>query len=255
MDLHFEAYGQGEPLIILHGLLGSADNWHSIASKLASNFKVFTLDLRNHGRSPHSSEMDYSLMARDVYDFIQSRGLRQALVLGHSMGGKTAMQLALLYPTRVRKLVVVDIAPGPYAPRHRAILRAMDSLDLVRYQTRKEMESAFAPAVADLSTRQFLLKNALRQETGGFRWRIGLRQIIQNYPRLAEAVRSERPFEKPTLFIRGEKSDYLLETDFAEIKQLFPRARLQTIPHAGHLVHVQNSAAFLELVSDFCSAV
>lgn len=251
MNLHFESYGQGEPLVILHGLLGSADNWHSIATKLASHFRVYTLDQRNHGHSPHSSEMDYSLLAQDAHDFIKSQGLADALVLGHSMGGKTAMQMALLYPRQVRRLVVVDIAPRGYAPRHWSMLQAMASLDLAHSRTRSELESALAPVVADLSTRQFLLKNAVRTETGHFDWRIGLRQIIQNYSRLTEALNGERPFDKPTLFIRGQKSDFLFESDLPDISRLFPRARLRTIPAAGHLVHVQNAEAFLKVVLEF----
>src|SRR6266568_8494129 len=130
MDLHFEAYGRGEPLIILHGLFGSLENWRSISERLAANFRVFALDQRNHGRSPHSFEMDYRLMADDVRRFILTQQIAEALVLGHSMGGKTAMQLALLHPTAVRKLVVVDIAPRSYPPHHDKILAGVLSLDL-----------------------------------------------------------------------------------------------------------------------------
>jgi len=250
MELHFRAYGQGEPLIILHGLLGSSDNFHSINQELSANLKVFALDLRNHGRSPHDLEMDYPLMAQDVKEFIEGQGLTDAFVLGHSMGGKVAMQLALLYPEKTRKLIVADIAPHSYPPRHRKILNGMLSLDLSHFQTRKEMEAALAPAVPDLSARQFLLKNVVR-EASGFRWRIGLQEIIQNYGRLTEPISSARCYEKPALFIRGENSDYLLEEDLGSIRQLFPRARLATIPGAGHLVHTENPAAFAKSVQEF----
>lgn len=251
MQLHHEAYGQGEPLIVLHGLLGSADNWHSVCKSLAPHFKVFALDQRNHGQSPHSSTMDYALMAEDVGHFIQSQNLAGAFVMGHSMGGKTAMTLALVQPAEVRKLVVVDMAPRSYPPRHRQILDAMLALDLAQFQSRREMEAALAPAIPELSNRQFLLKNATRDLTGRFHWRIGLREISQSYPRLAQAVTSDRPFEGPALFIRGERSDYLREDDFAAIQTLFPQARLQTIPGAGHLVHVDQTELFVKSVQEF----
>lgn len=251
MQLHFETYGRGEPLVILHGLLGSADNWHSVCSKLAPNLKVFALDQRNHGRSPHSFEMDYVLMAEDVRDFIQTQGLTDAFVMGHSMGGKTAMQLALLHPDLVRKLIVVDMSPRADSPRQRDILARLLSLDLAHFQTRQQMEAALAPAIPDAPTRQFLLKNAVRQGSGGFQWRIGLHQILQNHLRLIEAVSSDCTFAKPALFIRAEKSDYLSEKDFPSIKELFPQGRLETIPGAGHLVHVEKTEAFVRAVLEF----
>lgn len=251
MELHFAAYGQGEPLILLHGLLGSLDNFHSVSLKLSAQLKVFALDLRNHGRSPHSSEMDYTLMAQDVRSFLERQGVPDALVLGHSMGGKVAMQLALLYPESVRKLIVADIAPHRYPPRHQKILTGMASLDLGHLQTRKEMEAALAPAVPDLGTRQFLLKNVVREGLGAFHWRIGLKEIIQNYLPLTEAVTSDRAFHKPTMFLRGEISDYLVPEDMHSIRRLFPEARLETIPGAGHLLHTENPARFVKSVQDF----
>ena len=251
MELHHEAYGQGAPLILLHGLLGSADNWHSVCKILAANFKVFALDQRNHGRSPHSFDMNYAILAEDVRQFIQSRGLAQTVVMGHSMGGKTAMQLALSWPAMVGKLLVVDMAPRAYQPRHRQILDAMLSLDPARFQSRKEMETALAPAIPDLFNRQFLLKNVRRDPDGTFHWRIGLQEIARNYPSLAEAITSDRTFEGPALFLRGEQSDYLRPEDFADIQKLFPRALLQTIPSAGHLVHVDQPQAFLKAVVEF----
>jgi esterase len=251
VELHFEAYGQGKPLIILHGLLGSMDNFRSVSLTLSAHFKVFGLDLRNHGRSPHSPDMDYSLMAQDVQSFIERQSIREICVLGHSMGGKVAMQLALLYPESVSKLIVADIAPHSYPPRHRKILEGMVSLDLGHFQSRKEIEAALAPAVPNLATRQFLLKNAVRDSSGPFHWRIGLQEIIRNYPRLTQAITSGRSFDKQALFIRGQSSDYLLEDDMVSIRTLFPRARLTTIPGAGHLVHTENLAAFLNAIQDF----
>jgi pimeloyl-ACP methyl ester carboxylesterase len=251
MQLHFEAAGQGEPLIILHGLFGSLENWRPMSKRLAEHFKVFALDQRNHGRSPHSFQMDYALMAEDVRDFLTAQSLKDACVLGHSMGGKTAMQLALSHPDLVRKLVIADMAPQRGFGRHEKMIEGLRALDLARFETRKEIENALAPAVPDLSTRQFLLKNIARKTEGGFSWKIGLEEIHQNYGRLTEAIDSSAPFAKPALFIRGETSDYLLEGDWPSIQRLFPQAALRTIPGVGHLVHVENEQAFYELVTQF----
>ena len=161
------------------------------------------------------------------------------------------MQLALLHPQVVRKLVVVDIAPRAYSPRHERIIAAMLSLDLSRFQNRRDMEAALAPAVPDLATRQFLLKNIVRVEGAGFRWLLGLEQIRDNYARLTQPVQGGTPFDKPALFIRGSHSDFLVEADFPLIERLFPRARFATVPQAGHLVHVQSPELFVRLVEDF----
>jgi pimeloyl-ACP methyl ester carboxylesterase len=251
MQLHFKSYGQGRPLIVLHGLLGSLDNWHSISLQLAGHFQVFAVDQRNHGCSPHSPEMDYYLMAEDLNEFMRAQHLPHARVLGHSMGAKTAMQLALLHPDRVEKLIAVDLAPRAYPLRHERIFAGLLSIDPAAFQTRKQMEEALAPSIPDLALRQFLLKNVTRDPGGRFRWKIGLREIHRNYARLAEALAHERPFTKPTLFIRGENSDYLREEDLSSIHRLFPHAQLQAIPKAGHLVHAENPGAFLEAVLKF----
>lgn len=250
MQLHFQTYGRGEPLIILHGLLGSLDNWHSTSQKLAEHFQVWAVDQRNHGHSPHSPEMSYAIMAEDIRDFMQAHGVARAHLLGHSMGGKTAMQLALLHPKRVTKLIVADIAPRAYSPRHDRMLAGLLALDPAAFASRHEMEAALAPWVADLATRRFLLKNVARAG-GGFQWRIGLREIHRNYGRLGAALTGERPFAGPALFLRGEQSDYLRETDLPLIRALFPRAQMRTIPHSGHLLHAENPAAFLEAVMGF----
>lgn len=251
MQLHFKSYGRGEPLLILHGLFGSLDNWQSVSVKLSTRFQVFAVDQRNHGSSPHSPEMDYPRMAADLDEFMQSHGLAHAHVMGHSMGGKTAMQFALLFPERVDKLVVVDMAPRAYLPRHEKILRALLSLDLPAFETRHQIEEALAPAIPDLGTRQFLLKNLTRSPGERFRWKLGLGEISRNYGRLSEPVTGAPPFERPTLFIRGEISDFLTEADLPLIRQLFPTAELRSIPAAGHLVHVENTEKFLETLTAF----
>lgn len=251
MQLHFQSYGKGQPLIILHGLFGSLENWHSISQKLAENFLVFAVDQRNHGRSPHALEMSYQLMAQDLEEFLAAQQLGAVYLLGHSMGGKAAMRFALNYPDQVEKLIVADIAPRAYPPHHSEILAALRSLDPPSFTSRKEMETHLANSIPDLATRHFLLKNVKRDSTGTFYWQMNLAAINRNYARLNEALSGQPPFEKPTLFIRGERSDYIRDEDLASIRKLFPRAELHEIPGAGHWVHADAPEAFLRKVREF----
>jgi esterase len=251
MQLHFHELGHGEPLVLLHGLFGSADNWLGVAPELAKRFQVFIPDLRNHGLSPHAAEMDYPLMAADVSDFIAARGLADVFVIGHSLGGKVAMQLALDFPARVKKLVVVDMAPRAYAPEHDPIFKALLALDLARFQTRSQIEETLAPEIASLSLRRFLLKNLGRDAAGNFFWKLNLQGVAENYSRLGEKLEAGTPFTRPTLFIRGGKSDYIKAMDEADIRRLFPLAEIQTIAAAAHWVHADAPAEFVRRVLDF----
>jgi pimeloyl-ACP methyl ester carboxylesterase len=251
MQLHFKEHGQGRPVILLHGLFGSLDNWHPIALRLAEDFRVFALDHRNHGQSPHSAEMDYPVMAADVDRFCAARGLEAAMVIGHSMGGKTAMQLALHFPARVAKLVVADMAPRAYAAAHDGIFAALLALELPRFEQRAQIEEALTPAIPNPVLRRFLLKNLGRDAAGVFCWKMNLRDIAANYWRLREPVAGDAPFPKPTLFIRGGKSKYLQPEDEPLIREWFPAARIETIPEASHWVHADRPAEFLRLVLEF----
>jgi esterase len=251
MQLHCEELGQGPPLIILHGLFGALDNWHTISRRLGERFRVFTVDQRNHGRSPHSPEMNYRVMAQDVLELMHRLHLSSASVLGHSMGGKTAMQFALLHPDQVDKLVVVDISPRSYSPRHGQIFAGLLSLELNNFRSRQEMEAALEPAIPDLTVRRFLLKSVGRTPAGGFYWKINLRDICENYGHLSNAVSAPAPFNKPTLFIRGALSTYLRDSDISLIPQSFPQAEFQIIPQAGHWVHAEAPEAFLTAVLEF----
>lgn len=251
MQLHFKQLGQGEPLILLHGLFGSADNWFGVAPKLAEKFHVLIPDLRNHGHSPHHAEMDYPLMAADVEKFFAAQKLANACVIGHSMGGKVAMQFALDFPARVKKLIVVDMAPRAYQRAHDHIFEALLELDLATFQTRSQMEEALAPKIPSLNLRRFLLKNLGRTDDGKLVWKMNLRGVAENYSRLGEVLSPQNHFDKPALFIRGGKSNYLTATDEPEIRQLFLAAQIQTIPAAGHWVHADAPEEFLRLVLDF----
>jgi esterase len=252
MQLHFKESGQGRAVILLHGLLGSADNWHPITLRLAESFHVFTVDQRNHGQSPHSDEMNYPLMAADMNEFMASRDLESALFIGHSMGGKTAMQFALQFPELVEKLIVADMAPRTYAPAHEKIFAAQLALDLKSFSTRQQIEDALAPKIPDLVLRRFLLKNLGHNAPGGFFWKINLRGISENYLRLREPVSALAPFAKPALFIRGGKSNYINPEDEPMIRELFPQSEIQTIAEAGHWVHADQPEELLKLILDFC---
>jgi esterase len=251
MQLHFKEFGRGKPLILLHGLFGSSDNWLGIAPKLAEKFQVLAPDLRNHGQSPHSDEMNYALMAGDVAEFLGARNLESANVLGHSLGGKVAMQFALQFSARVEKLIVVDMAPRAYAPEHDEIFAALLALNLENFSSRTEMEIALAENVPSLNLRRFLLKNLRRNAGGKFFWKMNLRGLFENYPKLGEAIPSAKPFEKPALFLRAGKSDYVRESDFARIHELFPRAEIQTIAGAGHWLHADAPGEFTSHVLKF----
>ena len=251
MQLHFKTFGSGPAVILLHGLFGSSDNWHPVAQRLAGRFQVFALDQRNHGQSPHSGVMDYALMAEDIGRFFAAHGIARAAVIGHSMGGKTAMQFALQFPDKVEKLLVEDMSPRVYQPSHQPIFEALLALDLAMFDSRQAMEDALAPEIPNLLLRRFLLKNLARDATGNFFWKINLHGLADNYLRLGEPISHPVPFEKPALFIRGGKSKYLTEADEPLIRELFPRAVVATIPEAGHWIHSDQLEAFMALALDF----
>jgi len=233
MELNYKEFGQGDPLIILHGLFGTLDNWQTIAKKLAKNYTVFIIDQRNHGRSPHIDHIDYPSMADDLQQFMESNWIYKSHVLGHSMGGKTVMQFALNYPDMVDKLVVVDIAPKKYEPRHQVIFDALLSMNLSEIKTRKEAENFLASRIEEYGVRQFLLKNLTRSKAGGFEWKMNLPIIYKHYQDILNDVDNESTFEGDTLFVDGEKSAHISEADIPLIKSRFPNAKIDTIADAG----------------------
>jgi pimeloyl-ACP methyl ester carboxylesterase len=251
MQLHFKESGRGRAVILLHGLLGSADNWHPIASRLAEKFQVFALDQRNHGQSPHCEEMDYPLMAADVDEFMSARGIETAAVVGHSMGGKTAMQFALQFPERVEKLIVADMAPRAYAPEHEKMFAALLALDLKNFSSRQQIEDALASEIPSLVLRRFLLKNLGRNAAGEFFWKINLHGLAENYLQLRKPISASKPFVKPALFVRGGKSNYVNPEDEPRIRELFPQAQIQTMAGAAHWVHADQPEGFLRRLREF----
>lgn len=252
MELYSREFGQGDPVIILHGLFGFSDNWQTVAKGLATDGRlVVTPDLRNHGRSPHTDTHSYPEMAEDLNAFMEAHWMFSAAVVGHSMGGKAAMQLALNHPDRVTKLVVVDIAPGKAEDNNALVIEALRELDLSKITTRQEADSWLAARITDFGTRQFLLKNISRKPDGAFAWKMNLPVLLREYDKILAPVSGPEPFDKPTLFVRGGLSNYVSDEDFEAAKKLFPRAELVTIEGAGHWVHADKPGELLGVLRFF----
>jgi len=217
---------------------------------LGKRLQVFTLDLRNHGNSPHSSEFDYPSMAEDVKSFMDTQGLRHATILGHSLGGKVAMVFADLYPEMVDKMIIVDIAPKTYPVVHKALIETMLAVDLNIYNKVNDVVTALATSIPSIQVRNFLVKN-LRKQDSSFSWKVNLQAIRDNIDRLSERISFRNSFEKPVLFIRGHLSDYILEEDKASLYKIYPRAEIVTIEGAGHWVHIDAKNSFVNKVWNF----
>jgi pimeloyl-ACP methyl ester carboxylesterase len=251
MELNFKVYGQGTPLIIMHGMFGMLDNWQLIAKKLSEKYMVFLIDLRNHGRSPHSEDFGYSIMSEDLLKFMNDNWIHHAHIVGHSMGGKVAIRFALENPDMVDSLVVVDIAPKTYEGNHETIIDALCGLDLTSIESRTEAEAYFRKHIGEESTIQFLLKNLSREKDGDYRWKMNLPVIVSKYKEILSHEPSDNFYEGPTLFIRGENSNYIIPSEFEAYKHNFPNAKLVTVPKAGHWVHAENPEAFLSELTNF----
>ena len=256
VSLHYQEYGQGEALIILHGFLGSSGNWHSLSkNQFGASYRVFTVDLRNHGRSPHTPVFDYPSMAADVLALMDALGLSQAHILGHSMGGKVAMYLALHHADRVESVIVADMAPRAYPPGHLSILRALQGLNLAAYTSRSEIDEALSASISEWGIRQFLLKNLESDGKGTYTWKNNLDGLAQYYDNILVAIsHSGTPFLKPALFIRGEASNYVTEEDLVDIAMFFPAYSLMDLQGAGHWVHAEKPGPFAEAVLHFLNA-
>lgn len=257
MNLHSIVLGEGPPLVILHGLFGSGRNWLSIGKKLAQSYQVFLVDLRNHGQSPHSPELNYDLMSQDLLKFFQDNQLQQAILIGHSMGGKVAMTFAgRYYPTKISHLIIVDIGPGYYPPTHGDILKALIELDIKQLKSRKEAHEILSETITDPTLRQFLLSNLYRTPEKKFAWRCNLPTIYKNIEKIGQNINEVfydyiHFNDAPTLFIRGEKSEYINSQQQQLIESSFPEAFFTTIANAGHWVHVEQADPFLEVLLDF----
>lgn len=251
--LHCKRYGVGESLLILHGLFGCWDNWHPVAKALSQRFRVYVPDLRNHGQSFHSPRFDYDVMADDVRRLMDALAIDRAALLGHSMGGKVALRFAASQPARVQRMIVVDITHKASRSTYGEAVEALAQLDLRSLGGLKEAGEKLRKAVPDPVVRLFLLKSLEHQPDGAFRWKVNLEAIRRNLPVIYGPV-DIGVFPQPSLFIRGAGSNYIKDSDWPEIKNYFPQARLVTIAGSGHWPHVDNKAVFLSTVGDFLAA-
>lgn len=260
MKLFYRRYGEkgNQPIIILHGLFGISDNWVSYARRMAKvGFDVFVIDQRNHGQSPQSNNFNYPVLTSDLFNFIDEHEIDNPIIIGHSMGGKVAMRFALENPHTVKKLVVVDIAQKAYdlPETHLKIIKVMNSVDFSIVNSRKDVEKLLKPVILEISIRQFILKNLYRIEKNKYKWRIYLEGIESNIELISDYVGTTTTFEKPTLFIRGGASNYILDEDYPLIKTNFPNAKITTIEGASHWVHVEAMEKFYQLTMQFAKAV
>lgn len=250
MDLSHIEHGTGSPVVILHGLYGSARNWNTIAKRLAAGYRVIALDLRNHGRSPWADSMDYFEMAGDVAEFIRRHGLQGTAILGHSLGGKVAMTLALRDGDLVGSLIVADIAPVSYDHGLESFLEALEGVSLEGMERRAEVDAGLAGSIPDPSIRAFLLQNLVR-DGGGWGWRVNLAAVRASLDEITGFPEMEDAYRGPALFVVGELSNYIRPENMEIIGSLFPNARRATIPDAGHWVHADRPGPFIETVRDF----
>lgn len=251
MHLSFRTLGQGPPLLILHGVFGSSDNWLTVSKLFAEQYQVFLIDQRNHGRSPHTNEFNYRLLVEDLKDFTSQQNVSKFRLIGHSMGGKVAMKFATKYPEMLEKLVVVDIAPRYYKPHHEDVLAAFHSVDLEKMTNRNEADQAMAKHIPELDTRQFLLKNLYRDENGKFAWRINLPVLTREIGQVGEELDPSVKIDVPTLFVKGGNSRYISDQDQVQISDQFSDSRIITINNAGHWVQAEQPATFAEAVNHF----
>lgn len=253
--LNYRLYGEAgssqRPLLVLHGLLGALDNWYTFAKNQENRRTVLAVDLRNHGGSPHVEGMAYQQMADDLLELLAALGITCCDLMGHSMGGKVAMTLALQRPELINRLIVVDIAPKAYPPRHQALLQAMLSMPLAQLSSRRQADEWLAPTVKHPFERGFLLKNLGRNSDGKFYWQCNLTEIARHYLKISAFPNLEAVYSHPALFIDGGQSDYVTDADLPLIRHYFPAAERATLEAAGHLPHVQTPAEFTALVDKF----
>lgn len=263
MELFYKEYGQGYPTVILHGLYGCSDNWHSIANQLGETYHVIVPDLRNHGKSPHDTEHNYQLMTEDIKELITKLGIEKTNIIGHSMGGKLAMFFALKYPTLLNKLIIVDISPisstqltDPNSKTlfHLQLMDALTSLNLEQINTYREADKILANYTDNKRIRTFLLKN-LKKVDKRFKWKFNLLSLKENLPNIMQEFNiedfNESKILTPSLFLRGENSDYLPTKDFKQTKYIFPESKITSIPNAGHWLHAEQPKIFLNQVISF----
>jgi pimeloyl-ACP methyl ester carboxylesterase len=249
MKLAFKKMGSGTPMIILHGLFGSSDNWQTLGKRFAEDFEVYLIDQRNHGRSPHSEEFDYDILADDLYGFMEEHHIDSAVLIGHSMGGKTVMRFAQKHPEKAEKVIVADMGIKSYPPHHKDVLAAFHAIEPETLSSRSEAEDRIADIIPNFGVRQFLLKNLYRTKDGGYGIRPNFKVLEREMLKILAPLPEEK-VEVDTLFLYGEKSDYVPSEDHREIEKVFPAAQFVGL-QAGHWLHAEKPDDFYDEVKKF----
>jgi esterase len=249
--LNHKILGEGQPLVILHGLFGSLDNWITLGKRFSENFQVVLVDQRNHGKSFHDSTFSYEAMSEDLEILMVHLGLEKTILLGHSLGGKTVMQFCAFNPDKVDKLIVADIGPKQYPVHHDLIIQGLKSVPLDSINKREEVDMHLAENIPDIGIRTFLMKNLKRNNEGKFEWKMNLDSISRNIEEVGKPLDFYLPIEVPTLFVRGGNSNYILDDDLSEIEKIFPDASLETVNNSGHWLHAEQPEEFYQKVMRF----
>ncbi len=249
--LHSKIQGEGQPFLILHGYFGMGDNWKTLGNQFSNNFQVHLIDQRNHGRSFHAREFSYQVMVDDLSNYINHHNLDNIILLGHSMGGKTAMLFAVEYPELVNKLIIADISPRAYKPHHNEILAALNSVNFSLQDTRQKVDEQLQKLIPEIGVRQFLLKNVYRREKGVLDFRFNLASLTENNPEVGKALAPNTTFNNSTLFLAGGKSGYITDRELPLIQKHFPKSTVETISNAGHWLHAEKPKDFFNLVMKF----
>jgi pimeloyl-ACP methyl ester carboxylesterase len=252
MKLHSNIIGEGKPFLFLHGFLGMGDNWKTLAKQFSEDgYQVHLIDQRNHGRSPHSEAFSYELLSEDLKEYCNLHNLDSSILLGHSMGGKTAMLAASNYPELFEKLIIVDIAPKFYPQHHQSILKGLSSLDFNTIKSRGAADKKLSEYVPEIGVRQFLLKNLYWVEKGKLALRMNLHSLVNNIEEVGQALPEDNQYKKPALFIKGDQSDYIKAGDASLIANHFPNAKIETINNSGHWVHAESPDEFYVKIMNF----
>lgn len=245
--LHSKISGEKQDhLIIIHGLFGQLDNWNTLGKKYAEHFTVHLVDLRNHGRSFHDADTSHEAMAEDLLNYLDHHHIEKADFIGHSLGGKVVMQFALDHPERTGKVIIADMAPKSYPPHHQGIIKGLENVDFSQVENRSDVESFMTPYIPEESVRQFLLKNVYRKKDETYAFRFNLDALSSDYDSLVSNTLPDKTFEKPALFLAGEKSSYIQPEDEDIIKRYFPHSIIETVSGAGHWLHAENPSEFFE---------
>ncbi len=255
MDLFSKIYNGPSgslDLIIIHGLFGMSDNWNSLGKQFSTKYSVHLIDLRNHGRSPHSEVFDYNVMCQDVFNYLDHNNIKKAVFLGHSLGGKVAMNFAFKYSERVEKLIVVDIAPKKYSVDfHKNLLAILNALDLDSFNKREEINRALSSSIHDISIRLFLMKNIYRNSSKDFAWKFNINGLINSIDNISDVGLLQGTCAIPACFIKGGDSDYITDRDVNLISSYFTNSTVITIPNTGHWIHAESPASFYDTVDNF----